>query len=436
MNYAKMKLTALACILSLGASICTSNAWYNYGYVRCDANQSHVYDVSDPGVQSLLVVTTNISGTYSNANWTEASGFFIVQCSNSDTYVSYIHPATLPPGTTEVLPQTWTFTLTDTSDMASNNFLIENDGCVSAVACGPMETSINADIGGASIAEGNTIWLDAIADFSGVDVTNGTIVSFKSATITSDQINVAVPDTTITFSTNATNSTVFYDTNANAWSVTVPVTTKRDIFFGGVPFLATNNIQVGRNDELTWTGYFYSSTEAVSASWKFGAAIYNTARYSDLFANLNEDDILAVAGTGRNSDDAGTPEGIVGGVTIKNTTVGGGGYCGAGHVAAFYTTNAITGCGTPTRNPAPTHCAPGWHWDTFPGDGRCGISGGFTNYPGGLTNTIYGWCGYGCGESGEGGHAGQSGQGGQCGSQGGYAGQAGQGGCNTGGRGR
>jgi hypothetical protein len=76
-------------------------------------------------------MVTNTSGTFSNASWTTAEGIFVISLqSMPDTYVDFILPATLPPGTTAVLPVFNTFTATNDVTI-TNNFLIENTNCVS-----------------------------------------------------------------------------------------------------------------------------------------------------------------------------------------------------------------------------------------------------------------------------------------------------------------
>ncbi len=124
-------------LLSVGASLLvmcamTSNAWLKVGAVYCDSNTNGVIDFGvDVPVQSVLVVVTNTSGTYSNFSWTTAEGIFLVQLPDSpDTFVDYVHPLTLPAGTTQVLPPFNTFTTTASSTIVTNFFLIENPACV------------------------------------------------------------------------------------------------------------------------------------------------------------------------------------------------------------------------------------------------------------------------------------------------------------------
>ena len=120
--------TILLSCLFLGTTL-TSNAWLKYGYVFCDANSSGAIDVGDLPVQSVLVVVTNTSGTFSNASWTSAGGAFLIALPNvPDTYVDFVLSGTLPAGTTATLPAFNAFTITNDVTI-TNNFLIENPNC-------------------------------------------------------------------------------------------------------------------------------------------------------------------------------------------------------------------------------------------------------------------------------------------------------------------
>lgn len=116
----------------LAGSVATSQAWFAVGSVYCDANTDGVIDAGDFPVPSVLVVVTNASGTFSNANWTTVQGRFVVQLpAGADTYVGFILGATLPPGTISVTPQIATFQTDATDTILTNNFLIEDAGCIS-----------------------------------------------------------------------------------------------------------------------------------------------------------------------------------------------------------------------------------------------------------------------------------------------------------------
>lgn len=129
----KSTATTLIALASLVATLSSSHAWFKMGYVFCDANTNGIIDVADVPVPGVLVVVTNTTGgtTFSNANWTTPEGFFIVQLPDqTDSYLDYIHPLTLPNGTVSVAPSFATFTISSQNDSATNYFLITNPNCV------------------------------------------------------------------------------------------------------------------------------------------------------------------------------------------------------------------------------------------------------------------------------------------------------------------
>jgi hypothetical protein len=125
----KKLLYSLASLLLLGSAL-NSPAALNIGNVYCDANTNGIIDRGDSPAQSVLAVATNMSGTFSNGSWTTAEGIYVIDLSNTpDTYVNFVLPATLPPGTTAVLPFFHTFTVSN-EVVVTNNFLLENSNCV------------------------------------------------------------------------------------------------------------------------------------------------------------------------------------------------------------------------------------------------------------------------------------------------------------------
>src|SRR5882762_8256063 len=113
----KLIRTFAVSLLILGAGVATSNAWLTAGHVFCDANQSERIDTNDIPIPGVLVVVTNLSGTYSNGVYTTApEGGFVMNLPDvPDTYVEHLHPATLPADAIFDLPPqgVYTFALTD-----------------------------------------------------------------------------------------------------------------------------------------------------------------------------------------------------------------------------------------------------------------------------------------------------------------------------------
>jgi hypothetical protein len=117
------------------------------GFVFCDSNQNGQFDNGDTPVPGVLVVVTNTSGTFSNANWTGTpdGGFVIPLGSLTDTYVEYIEPATLPPDAVIVQPSggVYTFTLSDDNTPFSGNFLFSSSTCTNGAAPPPPPPPTN-----------------------------------------------------------------------------------------------------------------------------------------------------------------------------------------------------------------------------------------------------------------------------------------------------
>lgn len=131
-----MKVLGIS-LLILAASILPSQAWLTAGNVFCDANQSGQIDTGDQPVLGVLIVVTNTSGTFSNGNFTATPGgdFAVELPPVADSYVEFVHPLTLPSGSTVILPASGTISFsltTSVSNFFGGNFLIANPACVQA----------------------------------------------------------------------------------------------------------------------------------------------------------------------------------------------------------------------------------------------------------------------------------------------------------------
>jgi hypothetical protein len=147
------RLLTLCCVCFL-LSTTTASAWWSQGKVFCDSNTNRIIDPSDPPIQSVLVIVTNVSGTYSNASWTAADGFFIVPLlATPDQYVEYIHPATIPADATPIIPSSgmWMFGTTSNLDKVTADFLIGSAHCPPVL---PMRTNACWLTGGGTLSNG------------------------------------------------------------------------------------------------------------------------------------------------------------------------------------------------------------------------------------------------------------------------------------------
>jgi len=128
-------------ILTLAAAI-TAHGWDTSGFVLCDANQNGIIDTNDVVVPGVLVVVTNLSGTFSNAAWTtfQEGYYFLDLPDQPDTYVEYLHPLTLPENSVIVLPPggTYPFTLDNTNQNTfQGSFLLSNSACITITDTNP-----------------------------------------------------------------------------------------------------------------------------------------------------------------------------------------------------------------------------------------------------------------------------------------------------------
>jgi hypothetical protein len=132
-----MKITKMVGIsfLMLAVTVSNSHAWLGAGRVLCDANQSGQIDAGDQAVLGAFVVVTNVSGTFSNGNFTSTPGgdFALDLPPAPDSYVLFVHPLSLPAGSTLVLPASGTISFSLTASISpffGGDFLIANPACV------------------------------------------------------------------------------------------------------------------------------------------------------------------------------------------------------------------------------------------------------------------------------------------------------------------
>jgi len=120
----------ICCALAAAtAQVSLATMWTTAGFVFCDSNQNGQIDSGDTPMPGVLVVITNVSGTYSNADFTTTpDGGFIIQLpAVPDTYVEYLHPLTLPADATT--SGAYTFTLTAGNSNFVGSFLVHSLTC-------------------------------------------------------------------------------------------------------------------------------------------------------------------------------------------------------------------------------------------------------------------------------------------------------------------
>jgi hypothetical protein len=129
----KTVLRLALCFSIILATTTTSRAINAMGKVFCDANQNSLFDANDPAIPGVFVVVTNLSGTFSNGNWTTTpDGRFVVALPNvADTYAAFILPDTLMVDSTVVIPPSGVaqFSVSNLVTDITTNFLVNSPAC-------------------------------------------------------------------------------------------------------------------------------------------------------------------------------------------------------------------------------------------------------------------------------------------------------------------
>jgi hypothetical protein len=290
--------TVLLSLLVLVSSTPTAHAWQKMGHVYCDTNTDGVISPTAVPVPSVLVVVTNLSGTFSNAGWTAADGFFIIElAAGPDSYVDYIHPLTIPHGIQRVLPAWHAFAITASQEYATNNFLIVTSPGISVTkVCppGPVTLGETLVFTGTVTNTGNITLTDVMV-FDDQPASNTlvlgpiTLASGAGTRFTSSYILTGVTNV-------STNLVTLIVTNAVGTVTVTNTTVSTNDFFGTInPRLpsAVNLFTVPANLEgLTYAdqdeGYaatqFYSMRKDNSGTSYLDTITAGTAAVIDRFA--------------------------------------------------------------------------------------------------------------------------------------------------------
>ena len=187
-----------------------------------------------------------------------------------------------------------------------------------------FSTSSSSNFNNFSINTGNYLWFTSVLKAQGLG-SNPVTITFTNQTITSPNfnLNLAVPDATVTFDPNVNFATTTFGPGGVS-TTTVPSnpTLKGNTFFSGLSFLVPANLP-GSIRPVTWSGVISVDTPGVKVNWQWAAAVYTNfnADYNLLGVKPVDD---KVQNPYLNADHAGTPENyklsVIGGAT------GGGGH--------------------------------------------------------------------------------------------------------------
>jgi hypothetical protein len=171
--------------------------------------------------------------------------------------------------------------------------------------------------------ERNYIWFNSNFTVSGQGSTTAHVY-FQNSTIqftdagTGKTYSLAVPNAAITFSPTATCASTSYDSVAQQWNTTVPISGDDEIFLSGLAFPVPAVGISGGIKNVTWQGTFSTDAPGLSLSWKWGAAVYNN--FTTNYGTLGVKAAHNVACGPHNGDHAGTPENFA----IPTNVIGGG----------------------------------------------------------------------------------------------------------------
>ena len=114
----------VALLLSAGVA----QAWHISGKVVCDENGNRQMDAPDHALAGIMIAVENSTGTFSSVVTSGADGTFRLELPHTaGSYIAYIHPPTMPPGATMILPADgiFAFSLTDQQQFFEQaNFLL------------------------------------------------------------------------------------------------------------------------------------------------------------------------------------------------------------------------------------------------------------------------------------------------------------------------
>lgn len=212
-------------------------------------------------------------------------------------------------------------------------------------------SSITSNFNGTPIAAGDFIWFNSVLKVQGLGsdpVTIGFTGSI-SFSVNGTLHVVPVPAAIVNFSPDVTVATTVFCNGQ--WVTTVPLSgLSGNVFLDGVALQApTPGGFPGGIHDVTWQGMFFSVTPGLKIQWKWAAAVYRKADFSDDYNALGVKPVDDNnASTYQNSDHAGTPENfrpyVVGGARGGGGSNFTGSYSGTGSSIPM-PANMMAACG-------------------------------------------------------------------------------------------
>jgi hypothetical protein len=199
---------------------------------------------------------------------------------------------TLTPGTGAITgkpttPTSYSYTAS-VSDSAGD---MASTGCgitiipVPPPTCSTGLQSITSTIDEESCHAGQIIWFNSRIKLDGTIPTTDFTVQVLNGTITFGTTTLTVPNGLITFSSAATCASTTFDSTANQWETTLPLSAagKADqIFATGLAYVLPANFSQTIKT-ATWTANFKASVPALELSWQWAAANYQASSGGNSF---------------------------------------------------------------------------------------------------------------------------------------------------------
>jgi hypothetical protein len=299
----------------------------NFGYVSGsiagsayeDLNQNGVFDAAEPGIGAVGI---QLSGAATSSASTAPNGAYAFLNLLSGNYAvaapvstSYFHLFTPSPLSVGVAPG---------AAVSHVDF-----GYVAVCVAPPSENKSNFN--GTPIAAGNVIWFNSNLKLSGLG-SGTTHVFLDGATIqfvsNGASYTLPVPSAMITISPAVTCASTTFNQAMQRWETVVPLSQAgQDVFLAGMAFTVPAGFDRGINPVKWNAGSFSTDRPSVTASWKWGAAVYTSfsSDYDAVGVKPAEGNTCQYT----NSDHAGTPELFKGFVTGGARGGGGSNFTGS-----------------------------------------------------------------------------------------------------------
>ena len=250
------------------------------------------------------------------------------------------------------------FGVTDSvGDMTSVNCTFTITTVPPPAACSTGPQAINYNLSEQSSNASEIVWFNSHFKLQGTLPTSDFTVTVANGTIKFGTATLTVPNAVITFSSSATCASTMFNTSANQWQTTIPLSAAGhadEIFAAGLAYVLPANFAQNVQG-VTWTADYEASVTSLQIQWQWGAANYlSQDNKGDVFPmSMGAPDYNAMmvdpghnvttcAGY-NNGDHAGTPENAA----VKALVTGGGSGGGGSNWTGSWSSTLTSVCSAP-----------------------------------------------------------------------------------------